>query len=122
MIATARPQVRPAAAAVVFFAFTLLGPMLPGPAALAAEVAPPMLDINRQCDAQNRHNATAMSECVVAESEARAELLQNWSKYPDGDAEKCIKLGRKAKRLPYSAIAKCLTAEAATLPPAHKAN
>ncbi len=89
-------------------------------AAFAAEVGPPMLDISRQCDVQSRHNATAMSECIVAESEARAELLQNWSKYSEGDAEKCIKLGRKAKRLPYSAMARCLTADAAPVPAAHK--
>ena len=90
-------------------------------AAFAAEIGPPMLDINRQCDAQSRHNATAMSECVVAESEARAELLQSWSKYSDGDAEKCVKLGRKAKRLPYSAMAKCLAAEPTSVPMARQA-
>ena len=61
-----------------------------------------------------------MSECGGAESEARAEMLQNWSKYPDGDAEKCIKLGRKAKRLPYSAMARCLAADAAPVQAVHK--
>ena len=55
---------------------------------------------------------TAMSECVVAESEARAELLQNWTKYSDDSAEKCIKASRKARRLPYTAMAKCLSVEA----------
>lgn len=78
----------------------------------ATELAPPMLDISRQCDASSRHNVRAMSECVVAESEARAELLQNWSKISDGNAQKCIKAGRKAKRLPYSTMAKCLSVDA----------
>ena len=53
-----------------------------------------------------------MSECVVAESEARAELLQNWAKYPDDIAEKCIKASRKARRLPYTAMAKCMSVAA----------
>ena len=74
----------------------------------AATIAPPMLDITRQCDAASRHNVTVMSECVVAESEARADLLQHWDKLPDGDADKCVKLGRKAKRQPYIAMEKCL--------------
>ena len=78
-------------------------------AAGAAQVAPPMFDITRQCDAASRHNATAMSECVVAESEARAELLQNWAKYADDGVEKCIRTGRKATRRPYAALAKCLS-------------
>ncbi len=77
----------------------------------AATIGPPLFDITRQCDAGARHNATAMSECVVAESEARSELLQHWSKYTDDGAETCIKLGRKAKRLPYTAMAKCLSIE-----------
>ena len=72
-----------------------------------------MLDISRQCEAGARHNATAMSECVVAESEARTELLQNWTKYSDDSAERCIKAGRKARRLPYTAMAKCLSVETA---------
>ncbi len=87
--------------------------------ALAAEVGPPMLDIAGQCGAVNRRNATAMSECVVAESEARADMLQNWAKYSNDDAEKCIKFGRKAKRLPYSAMAKCLSAEPTAASAAH---
>ena len=81
--------------------------------ACAADIAPPMLDISRQCDASSRHNVRAMSECVVAESEARAELLQNWTKYSDSNAEKCIKAGRKAKRLPYTAMVKCMSPDAA---------
>ncbi len=71
-----------------------------------------MLDISRQCEAGAGRNATAMSECVVAESEARAELLQNWTKYSDDSAEKCIKASRKVRRLPYTAMAKCLSVEA----------
>ncbi len=74
----------------------------------AATIAPPMLDITRQCDATARHNVTAMSECVVAESEARADLLQHWDKLPDGDVDRCVKLGHKAKRQPYTAMEKCL--------------
>ena len=74
----------------------------------AATIAPPMLDITRQCDANTRHNVTAMSECVVAESEARADLLQHWDKLADVDVDKCVKLGRKAKRQPYTAMEKCL--------------
>ena len=80
---------------------------------LAATIGPPMLDIPHQCESGSRHNATALSECIVAESEARAEVLQNWTKYSDDRAEKCIKAGRKAKRLPYTAMAKCLSVEAA---------
>ena len=79
--------------------------------ASAANISPPMLDITRQCEAGSRHNATAMSECIVAESEARSELLQNWTKYSDDSAERCVKLGRKTRRLPYSAMAKCMSAE-----------
>ena len=94
--------------------------VLLGQPASAAQIGPPMLDITRQCDAVNRHNARAMSECVVAESEARAEMLQNWSKYPDDDAEKCVKLGRKAKRLPYSAMARCLATDATPMQATHK--
>jgi len=65
-----------------------------------------MLDITHQCNAMARRNATLMSECVVAESEARADLLSHWSKLPDEAAERCIKLGRKAKRQPYVAMVK----------------
>lgn len=79
----------------------------------AATIAPPMLDIARQCDLNSRHNATAMSECVVAESEARSDLLQHWTKLPDTAVEKCLKLDRKAKRLPYTAMEKCLSPDIA---------
>ena len=86
--------------------------------AAATDFAPPMLDISTQCG-RNFHSASAMSECVVAESEARAELLSHWAKYTDAGADKCIKLGRKAKRQPYTAMAKCLEPEtAAAGPPA----
>ena len=85
--------------------------------AIGATIAPPMLDITRQCDANSRHNVTAMSECVVAESEARSEVLQKWGRLPDASVERCIKLSRKAKRLPYTAIAKCLAVEPADGPP-----
>ncbi len=78
---------------------------------IAATIAPPMLDITHQCDASTRHNVTAMSECVVAESEARTDLLQHWDKLPDGDVEKCVKLGRKAKRQPYTVMEKCLASD-----------
>ena len=75
-----------------------------------------MFDITHQFDAASRHNATAMSECVVAESEARADMLQNWSKYSDDEAERCIRFGRKAKRQPYSAMVKCLSVQSASAP------
>ncbi len=68
-----------------------------------------MLDITRRCDAESHHNVTAMSECVVAESEARAELLQKWGRLPDASVAKCLKLAKTARRLPYSAIVKCLS-------------
>ncbi len=84
--------------------------LLPHPAT-AATIAPPMLDISHQCDVATRHNVTAMSECIVAESEARADLLQHWDKLPDGDVEKCVKLARKAKRQPYTAMETCLAAD-----------
>ncbi len=79
-------------------------------AAHAADIAPPMLDISLQCG-RIFHSASSMSECVVAESEARAELLSHWAKYTDSGAEKCIKTSRKAKRQPYTAMAKCLELE-----------
>ncbi len=94
----------PMAAAVLMLA-------LPA-AAHATDVAPPMLDISAQCG-RTFHSASAMSECVVAESEARAELLSHWAKYTDAGADKCMKLGRKAKRQPYTAMAKCLEPETA---------
>lgn len=76
----------------------------------ATNYAPPMLDISAQCG-RNFHSASAMSECVVAESEARAELLSHWAKYTDAGAQKCITVARKAKRQPYTAMAKCLEPE-----------
>ncbi len=76
----------------------------------ATDFAPPMLDISAQCG-RNFRSASAMSECVVAESEARAELLSHWAKYTDAGAQKCIMIGRKAKRQPYTAMAKCLEPE-----------
>lgn len=85
--------------------------------ARATDLAPPLLDISASCGRSTR-NSTAMSECVVAESEARAELLTHWAKYTDAGADRCIKLGRKAKRQPYVAMAKCLEAETAVAVPA----
>lgn len=75
-----------------------------------------MLDITRQCDTHSRHNVTAMSECVVAESEARADVLQNWARYSDAAADRCIKLSRKSKRYPYGALDRCLSAELGKVP------
>ena len=94
--------------------FTLIALVvtLAASAAPATSFAPPMPDISAQCG-RTFHSASAMSECVVAESEARAELLSHWAKYTDVGAEKCIKLGRKAKRQPYTAMAKCLEPETA---------
>ena len=103
---------------LVLAVFVLVVPAV----AHATTYAPPMLDISAQCG-RTFHNASAMSECVVAESEARAELLSHWAKYSDAGAEKCIKLGRKAKRQPYVAMAKCLepeTAASAVQPPTDK--
>ena len=82
-------------------------------AAPAATIAPPMLDITHQCNAIARKNATLMSECVVAESEARADLLTHWAKLPDASVERCIKQGRKAKRQPYVAMQRCLSPDIA---------
>ena len=79
----------------------------------AATIAPPMLDVTHQCNAIAHRNATLMSECVVAESEARADLLSHWSKLPDEAVERCIKLGRKTKRQPYVAMEKCLSSDLA---------
>ena len=80
----------------------------------AAALSPPMLDIARQCGANSGRNTTAMSECVVAESEARSEVLQGWNALDDAAAERCIKASRKAKRLPYSALSKCMQASRGT--------
>ncbi len=87
----------------------------------AATIAPPMLDVTRQCNAMSHGNTTLMSECVVAESEARADLLQHWGKLPDEAVDRCVKLARKAKRQPYVAMEKCLSAELAG-PPATPVN
>jgi hypothetical protein len=76
-----------------------------------------MLDIIRQCHETNGRNATAMSECVVAESEARSALLQRWTKLADANVQKCVKIGRKVRKLPYTAIAKCLLIDTQALPP-----
>ena len=89
--------------------------------AIAATIAPPMLDITRQCDASTRHNVRAMSECVVAESEARSEILQKWDRLSDDSAQKCLKIGRKSRQFPYSTIAKCLAVEPVVLPSASAA-
>lgn len=83
----------------------------------ATSFNPPMLDISAQCG-RAFHSASAMSECVVAESEARAELLSHWNKYTDAGAQKCITLSRKVKRQPYTAMAKCLEPETAAAGPA----
>lgn len=82
--------------------------------ARAATVPPPLLDITRQCDQITHRNATAMSECVVQESEARAEVLQKWERFSNGDAQRCIKLAGKARKYPYTTMAKCLAAPAAS--------
>ena len=81
--------------------------------AAATSLAPPMLDINAMCEAGHKRNVDAISECVVAESEARSEILQKWDKISDADAQRCIKLSRKARKLPYDALAKCLPVVAA---------
>ena len=89
-------------------------PVIISPAvAAAASIAPPMLDISRQCNAMAHRNTQLMSECIVAESEARADLLQHWSKLPDASVERCIKLGAKAKRQPYVAMETCLSPDIA---------
>ena len=82
-------------------------------AATATTFSPPMLDIAGQCNAMAHRNTALMSECVVAESEARADLLQHWSKLPDDSVERCLKAGRKVKRQPYVALEKCLSSELA---------
>ncbi len=83
----------------------------------AATTMPPMLDINTQCEAAHRKNVDAMSECVVAESEARAGILRRWDKIPEATAAGCLKTNRKGKRLSYVALAKCLGDDAADQPP-----
>jgi hypothetical protein len=80
-------------------------------AAPAATIAPPMLDIPRGCNALAHKNMRLMSECIVAESEARADLLQHWQKLPDASVERCLKLNAKdakAKKQPYVAMENCL--------------
>ena len=63
-----------------------------------------------------------MSECVVAESEARADILQKWDKVPEAAAASCLKLTRKSKRLPYVALVKCLGTDAPEQAPAAAKN
>ena len=92
------------------FSLTVL--VLAAPVA-AATSAPPMLDITHQCNAIAHKNATMMRECVVAESEARADLLAHWAKLPDASVDRCVKLGRKSKRQPYVAMQKCLSPDIA---------
>ena len=87
------------------------------PAAHAATTMPPMLDINTQCEAAHRKNADAMSECVVAESEARADILRRWDKVPEATAAGCLKVKSKGKRLSYVALGKCLGDDAADRSP-----
>jgi hypothetical protein len=87
-----------------------------GGSASATSLAPPMLDINAMCEAGHKRNVDAISECVVAESEARSEILQKWDKVSDADAQRCIKLSRKTKKLPYDALARCLPVVAAAPP------
>lgn len=86
----------------------------------AATITPPMLDITRQCGASSRRNMRAMSECVVAESEARAEVLQKWNKLSDASAEKCIREGSKVKKFPYATLAKCVAVEPVDMQAASK--
>lgn len=88
--------------------------------ASAATIAPPMLDISRQCNAMAHRNTQVMSECIVAESEARADLLQHWNRLPDASVERCIKLGAKAKRQPYVAMETCLAPDIAAAPASEK--
>lgn len=103
------------------FFLAAIGVALPV-AAPANTFAPPMLDIARQCNAMAHKNTQLMSECIVAESEARADLLQHWDKLPDASVERCLKLNAKAKKQPYVAMEKCLSPElsAAAGAPAEK--
>ena len=93
----------------------LLGAGVPVTAS-ANTFAPPMLDIAKQCNAMAHKNTTLMSECVVAESEARADLLQHWDKLPNASVERCLKAGKTVKRQPYVALEKCLSPEIAGAP------
>lgn len=102
-----------------YLCFVLMGvsvvcSVTPVVAPRAATVPPPLLDITRQCDQITHRNATAMSECVVQESEARAEVLQKWERFSNGDAQRCIKLAGKARKYPYTTMAKCLAEPAAS--------
>ena len=87
----------------------LASPALGVSSASAASLAPPMFDISRQCEVASGKNVTAMSECIVAESIARADLFQKWDKLADTDVRVCLKANQKAKRRPYSVLAKCLS-------------
>ena len=88
------------------------------PGAGAATTMPPLLDINARCEAAHRKNADAMSECVVAESEARATILRGWDKVPDAKAASCLKSSLKNARGPYATLAKCLGDDVAERSPA----
>ena len=98
------PRTLAAACLVVF----CLAPGHVPSAANAATTMPPLLDINARCEAAHKKNVDAMSECVVAESEARAAILRTWDKVPDAKAANCLKLSRKSARGPYVTLAKCL--------------
>ncbi len=88
--------------------------------AQAATTMPPLLDINARCEAAHRKNVDAMSECVVAESEARATILRTWDEVPEAKASACLKASRKNERSPYVTLAKCLGDEASNQAPAAK--
>lgn len=77
--------------------------------ARAATLAPPLLDISRLCEIASGKNMTAMSECIVAESIARSDLLRKWDKLADADVRICLKANQKVKHRPYVALAKCLS-------------
>ena len=86
----------------------------------AATTTPPLLDINARCEAAHKKNVEAISECVVAESEARATVLRTWDKVPEAKAASCLKLNRKITRSPYVTLVKCLGDDASDQAPAAK--
>ena len=94
-------------------AFVGFGPSVGG---AAATLAPPLLDISKMCEVASGRNAAAMSECVVAESIARSDLLRMWDKLADADVQVCLKASRKAKHRPYGALSKCLSVAAVDAP------
>ena len=122
--ATGRPApVRRALVRRVLVCSAMVCPVLIGsaPATRAATTMPPLLDINARCEAAHRKNADAMSECVVAESEARSTILRGWDKVSDAKAASCLKSSLKNARGPYVALAKCLGNDVAEqAPPAAK--